>query len=209
MSFLSEAENKQSFFKRIATFLSPLDERYRLIEQAYDAAEDAFRFKLRDGGGRYFIHLRAVALILIEYFGVQDHILIIAALLHDIVEDTDWTIERVRLEFGDRVALLVSYLTKPSAEDFPKKSKGERTEIYHTRFSKAPLGFFLIKLPDRFHNLITLWYSSPGKIRRKIRETERYYLPYTQEHRILYHEIEEVIKSLEEDLKSRKQTTSR
>lgn len=201
MSFLSEAESKESFFKRIAVFLSPLDERYRLVEKAYDAAEDAFRFKYRETGDRYFTHIRAVPLILIEYLGVQDFILIITALLHDIVEDTEWTIERVELEFGPKVALLISYLTKPNAEDFPEKSKKERVEIYHTRFEKAEPDFFLIKMPDRFHNLITLWDLSPGKIRRKIAETERHYLPYAKKYRILYHEIEEAIKSLKEDIK--------
>jgi len=210
MSFLSEAQTKESFFKRIATFFSPLDEKYRLIEKAYDAAESAFSFQQkREDGKRYFTHLRATALILIDYFGIRDHILIIAALLHDIVEDTDWTVERVELEFGSEVALLISYLTKPSAKEFPNKSKEERVVIYHSRFEKAPLEFHLVKLADRFHNLVTLWYSSPGKIRRKVAETKRHYLPYAQKYRILYHEIEEAIYSLELYLKSQKPATSR
>ena len=212
MSFLSEDQTKESFFKRIAVFLSPLDEKYKLIEKAYTAAENAFPFEnRREDGTRYFIHLRATALILIEYVGIQNYILIIAALLHDIVEDTHWTIEMVKAEFGEEVAKLVSYLTKPSAEEFPEKTKEERVESYHIRFKEAPLGFHLIKMTDRFHNLITLWYSSPGKIIRKIKETERYYLSYAKEHRILYHETMEAIKSLRlylKQLKTLKQQAS-
>lgn len=191
MKFLSSAENRESFFRRVALYYPTLDPRYRLIEKAYNDAKDAFRGVMRDDGEtRYFEHIRAVALILLIYLRVRDHELIIAALLHDIVEDrAEWTIERVRQEYGERVALLVEYLTKP--EGYADREEQERA--YHSHFESAPRDFFLIKLADRFHNIYTLWACSEEKRQRKIEETRRYYLPYAERHLILLHELEEAL----------------
>lgn len=196
MPFLVAAENRQTFFDRVQTFLPTLDPRYRIIERAYNDAKEAFREVLREGGERYFEHLRAVALILIVYFRVRDYELIVAALLHDIVEDrSDWTIERVRIEYGDRVALLVEWMTKPSEDQFGSKRK--RDAWYHERFRLAPRDFFLIKLADRYHNLATLWAKSAEDRQRKLDETKTYYLPHAEEQLILLHELEEAIAELE------------
>jgi (p)ppGpp synthase/HD superfamily hydrolase len=122
MPFLSGAENRDTFFRRVAKFLPELDPRYQAICKAYEIAKDAFREVERDGGERYFEHLRAVALILLEYLEIEDYEVIIAALLHDIVEDKpEWDIQRIRNEFGDRVALLVSYLSQPGPDEFCKE----------------------------------------------------------------------------------------
>lgn len=193
MLFLKAAENRESFFDRIALFLPRSDPRFKSIERAYDVAKDAFRGKFRDNcEERYFEHLRAVALILVEYLRVKDHELIIAALIHDIVEDIPyWTIERVRLEFGDRVAYLVDYMSKPALKNYT--SKVLRNRAYHDRFAFAPREFFLLKLADRLHNVITLAGCAPEKRRRKIEETKLHYLPYAEIHLILLHELEEAI----------------
>lgn len=193
MPFLRAAENRESFFKRIAFFLPRSDWRFKEIERAYDVAKDAFRGKFRDNGEeRYFEHLRAVALILVEYLRVKDHELIIAALIHDIVEDIPyWTIERVRLEFGERVAHLVDYMSKPPLKDYA--SKELRNKAYHDRFAFAPREFFILKLADRFHNVVTIGDCAPEKRKRKIQETRLYYLPYAERHLILLHELEEAL----------------
>ncbi|MEK7503617.1 MAG: HD domain-containing protein [Patescibacteria group bacterium] len=194
-ALLKGAENRETFFRRIASFLPPMDPRYKLIERAYDAAKDAFHDKKRESGERYFEHLRAVAIILIDYLRKRDHILIIAALLHDIVEDNpSWTIERVRLEFGDDAALLVDYLSKPSKKDYP--SEEERLKVYRDRFPNAPRGFFFIKLSDNLHNNLTIWQCSPEKIARKTEETKRYYLPFAEKECILLHELEAAVQEL-------------
>ncbi len=197
MEFLKAAENRESFCRRVALHFPPLDWRYQLIEEAYDDAKDAHRNTFRDDGmTRYFEHIRAVALIVLEYLRVKDHEVIIAALLHDIVEDVDhWTVDRVRLKYGDRVALFVQYLTKPFAE-YPDKE--EREKVYHSRFQFAPREFFIIKLADRFHNMYTLWSCDPEKRRRKIEETRHYYLPYAEREILLLHEIEWAIKVMED-----------
>jgi GTP pyrophosphokinase len=195
-NLLSAAENRESFFERISSFLAPMDPRYRDIERAYNYAKDIFRDKKRESGERYFEHLRAVAIIIIDYLRVRDPTIIIAALLHDIVEDNpSWTIERVRLEFGDQVALLVDYLTKPSKKKYSSEEK--RLQVYHDRFEFAPREFFIIKLADRLHNLLTLWSSSSEKTVRKIKETKEHYLPYAEKQIILIHELEAIIEELE------------
>jgi len=193
---LKEAGDRKKFFRRVASFLPPTDQRYRLIEKAYDFAEEAFQGRQRDSGERYFEHLGGVDLILIDYLRIKNYILLIAGILHDIIEDIpSWTIERVRAEFGDEVALLLDYLSKPSKEEYP--SGEERVEVYHRRFENAPREFFLIKLADRLHNLLSMWSLSPEKRAKKIEETKRYYLPYAEKHLILLHELEEAIEELE------------
>ncbi len=199
LRFLAYAINREKFFALISTFLPTLDPRYTLIEEAYKDAKEAFRQKVRDEGIRYFEHLRAVALILIIYLRVTDYRIIIAGLLHDIVEDCpSWSIERVRKKYGEEIALLVEYMTKPKGY----KNDIERDEVYHRRFRFASRDFFLIKLSDRLHNLITLDYCRLEKRIRKIEETKRYYLPYAEQHFILFHEIEEALGNI--DTKSNK-----
>ncbi len=192
MPFLKEAETRETFFKRIAKIYVPTDKRYKKIEKAYNCAKDAFRYRKRESGERYFEHLRMVTLIVIDYLGVTDYRVIIAALLHDIVEDkAEWTIERVAKEFNSYIAYLVQLLTKPPEEEC--SSDQERDEIYHQRFEHAPREFFLIKIPDRFHNITTIGYCSASKRRRKILETEIHYIHYAKKHNIMFYELREAV----------------
>ena len=191
MPFLATAGTEATFFERIGVFLPPLSPQYKEIKRAYDYATDAFKTVERADGSNYFEHLRAVALIVLEYLRVRDYELIVAALLHDIVEDCpEWTVERVQAEFGERVALLVEYMTKPHAA-----TKEQSEYIYHERFQQAPREFFILKMADRLHNLLTLDAHPEEKRRRKIEETEKYYLPYAEKHLILVHELEASIKA--------------
>ena len=197
LTFLSAAENRETFFRRIARLFTPRDPRYKAVERAYDCAKDAFRGKERDDGDRYFEHLRATALILIDHLRIKDYRLIIAALLHDIVEDIPfWPIERVALEFDERVALLVELLTKPPLREF-NGDENARDIAYHERFRFAPRDFFLIKLSDRLHNLITMHARTPEKIQHKIQETKIFYLPHAERELILLHELEGALSQLE------------
>jgi (p)ppGpp synthase/HD superfamily hydrolase len=193
-SILAGAHDKRTFFKIIASLYPTLDWRYKLIEKAYKDAKDAFRQEKREDGQRYFEHLRAVALIVILYLRSHDYRLIVAALLHDIVEDIpSWPIARVKLEYGEEIALLVEWMTKPK-EDFPEKE--ECHSVYHGRFIHAPRDFFLLKMADRLHNLLTMWVCTPEKRARKIEETRRFYLPFAAQHFILIHELEAAIDEL-------------
>lgn len=186
--FLQAKNDRESFFRLIARIYPTLSFEYRLIAKAYNDNKDAFRDRKREGGERYFEHIRAVVLILILYLRITDYKLIVAALLHDIVEDIpSWTLERVRQEYSEEIAAMVEWLTKPP------KDEPDRERIYHSRFERAARWFFLIKLADRLHNLMTLDSCSKEKKARKIRETEIHYHPYAEKHQILIQPMEEVL----------------
>lgn len=188
--FLEHAGNRDAFFRRIKELYPSTDERYRRISHAYNTAKDTFRHVIREDGERYFEHLRAVALILIVYLRVRDADLIVAALLHDIVEDCpQWPNERVRAEFGEHVADLLGWLSKPSKIEYPEKA--DRDRIYHARLALAPREVLIIKLADRLHNMLTLSACDAEKRRRKIEETQRYYLPLAEREILLIHELED------------------
>lgn len=194
----SGSENRESFFMRVENIFPTLDPRHRDIERAYRDAKEAFREKWREDGKQYFEHLRGVTLILMTYLRIKDHRLIIAALLHDIVEDCPlWPLRRVRAEYGDEVALLVEWLTK---RRLPDQSKDECSRLYHERFRFAPREFFLIKLSDRLHNLMDMWACNVAKKKRKIAETRSHYLLWAEEHCILIHELEAALQELEQSL---------
>lgn len=184
----AKTNDREAFFRRISCFFPKTDYRYLMIEKAYNTAKDEFRHIFRDTGERYFEHLRCSTLIMIDWLYVADWRLITAELLHDLVEDIpSWTIERVRREFCEEVAELVDWMTKP---------KGN-SSYYFTRLSNAPRSFWLMKLPDRLHNLMTLWGCSSEKIERKIKETREIFLPHAQRELILAHEIDEAMELLE------------
>jgi guanosine-3',5'-bis(diphosphate) 3'-pyrophosphohydrolase len=192
----SRAENKDTFFERIAEIFPPNDPRYILIDNAYEKAKRAFRTKERDGGERYFEHLRAVALIVVVYMRVRDADVIAAALLHDIIEDIpSWTHQRIKMEFNERVADLVWWLTKPHLRRGWTKEDADRK--YHRQLRRAPREVIIIKAADRLHNLMTIWKHDGERIARKISETVDFILPLAEDHQLLIHELEDMLKLLE------------
>ena len=192
----SPTESRRGFFERISEIFPATDTRYRLIERAYDTAEQAFRGILRDGGERYFEHLRATALIAIVYLRVRDSDVIAALLLHDIVEDIEgWTYERLTSEFNQTISDLVWWVTKPPLSRF--KSKKEMERKYHRNLRDAPRMAVLIKLCDRLHNLMTIWSQDHVRIARKVEETHDFIMPLAEMHQLLIHEIEAVLSIIE------------
>lgn len=192
----SDAENRKAFFSRIAGIYPSMDPRYVLVERAYTAAKNAFRKEVREDGVRYFEHLRAVALIAIDYLFVRDADLICALILHDIVEDIgDWSIERVEREFNKQVALYVWWLSKPEARE--KEGKADLARRYFRQLHEAPRGAILAKMCDRLHNLMNLWSCEKEKVCRKVEETRNFIIPLAQQHQLLAHELEDVLRMLE------------
>ncbi len=140
----------------------------QLIMLAYRLSKYGHRGQERDGGGRYFDHPRQVSLTLLEK-GVFDHEIIIAALLHDVMEDSfilTWA--DVEFIFGKRVCTLVKLLTKETG--LPK-------DQYFPRLLSGPPEAWLIKLADRLHNLETLSSCTPQKQLKQIKETREKYFP--------------------------------
>jgi (p)ppGpp synthase/HD superfamily hydrolase len=195
-------ENRASFFETVNWYFPKGNADYRLIERAYDTAKDAFRTEVREDGERYFEHLRAVALIVMRHMRVKDANVIAAALLHDIVEDIEnWSQERVTIEFNQEVGELVWWVSKPALANF-KGDKEARNRAYHTNLTRAPRKALLIKLADRLHNLLTLWNCDEDKQRRKVDETQHFYLPLAEEEFLLVHELEAAINELVKSWKS-------
>jgi len=219
---LAANENRETFFKRIERYHSKYSRRRKLfdgskynenefefIERAYNDAKEYFRNIYRQSGERYFEHLRSVAIILIDYLYIFERTdlkipayeIIVAALLHDIVEDCpEWNLERVRREYGPNVAWLLDYVSKRPKADFGGSTEAQ-LEFYHNRFITAPKEFFLIKLADRLHNQLTIWSCDTEKIRRKMLETLKYYIPWARKLGILAHELEATTENFEEKLK--------
>ena len=190
-------KDRESFMSIVLRYYPPDDERFKRIEKAYHIAKNEFRDKRRDDGERYFEHLRSVALILMVYLRIRDTDVIIAALLHDIVEDIPgWNYDRVRDIFGTNVATLIWYVTKPKVEEFGG-DKRERDRRYHENFLHAPRKAIIIKLADRLHNLLTLWNGDPEKRKRKIQETQDFYLALAERECVLIHEIEDALRELQ------------
>lgn len=153
---------------------------------------------MRESGERYFEHLRSVSLILILYLRVRNADVIAAALLHDILEDIDgWTQDRVALVFNQKVAELVFLVSKEDISKYNGDNE-ERNRDYHRKLGTAVRDAVIIKLADRLHNIITLWGTSKEKQRRKVRETQDFYLPIAEKHFILVHELEAALKEVME-----------
>ena len=148
-----------------------------LIEKAYNMANNAHLGQLRKSGEPYIIHPLCVALILSEL--ELDKETIIAGLLHDIVEDTEITLEDVTKEFSAEVALLVDGVTKLGQLSYSK----DKVEIQAENLRKMFLAMakdirvILIKLADRLHNMRTMQYMKPEKQKEKSRETMDIYAP--------------------------------
>ena len=146
------------------------------IREAYDFAEQAHHGQLRKSGEPYILHPLHVADILINM--QMDVTSIIAALLHDVVEDTSVSLENVNKHFGSICAMLVDGLTKLEKIQFKSKEE-QQNENYRKMFvaMAQDIRVILIKLADRLHNMRTLKYQSEESQRRIADETLEIYCP--------------------------------
>ena len=147
-----------------------------LLVKAYDYAEKAHANQKRASGEPYFIHPCAVADILID-LGL-DAATIAAALLHDVIEDTDSTAEDIKAEFGDEVLGLVSSVTKLEKIVF-KSKEDENAENFRKIFvaMAKDVRVIIIKLADRLHNMRSLNFLSHERQQRMANETLDIYAP--------------------------------
>ena len=144
------------------------------IERAYETAEKAHLGQNRKSGEEYISHPVAVAQILAE-LGMGSST-IIAALLHDTVEDTSYSIEQLRIDFGDEVADLVDGVTKLDRVTYGPDAEAETVRKMVVAMSKD-IRVLVIKLADRLHNARTWEFLTPETAIRKARETLDIYAP--------------------------------
>ena len=165
---------KAEFLEKILSINSKYDT--ELIGKAFDTANRLHDGQFRKSGEPYIIHPVNVAYILAE-MGMDDAT-IVGGLLHDVVEDTDYTREQLVNDFGEEIALLVDGVTKLGTIKFESKE-----EIQAENFRKMFLAMskdirvLIIKLADRLHNMRTMEYMKPEKIVEKCNETLDIYAP--------------------------------
>jgi GTP diphosphokinase / guanosine-3',5'-bis(diphosphate) 3'-diphosphatase len=145
-----------------------------VVERAFEAAEKAHRGQLRKSGDPYITHPVAVAEILVD-FGL-DPSTIAAALLHDTVEDTAYSPDKLREDFGDEVATLVEGVTKLDRLTYGPTAEAETVRKMVVAMAKD-IRVLVIKLADRLHNARTWQFVEPESSARKARETLDIYAP--------------------------------
>ncbi|MEY4476774.1 MAG: hypothetical protein RJA31_278 [Actinomycetota bacterium] len=145
-----------------------------LVDKAFAIAKKAHEGQLRKSGEPYITHPLAVAEILVDLgIGAKT---IAAALLHDTVEDTDYSIDRLRVDFGDEIALLVDGVTKLDRLKYGEDAQAETVRKMVVAMSKD-IRVILIKLADRLHNARTWGFVESASAERKARETLEIYAP--------------------------------
>lgn len=140
----------------------------QVLERAYARAEELHRKQFRKSGDAYITHPLAVAQILADLG--MDTSTLVAALMHDTVEDTEYTLDELSEEFGDEIRLLVDGVTKLDKVKLGDAAKAETIRKMVVAMAKDPR-VLVIKLADRLHNMRTLMFLPPKKQEQKARET--------------------------------------
>jgi GTP pyrophosphokinase len=174
----------EALLEAVAAYNPELDR--ELLERAFVFASEAHEGQQRRSGEPFIGHPVGVAHVLAELH--LDETTLAAALLHDVVEDTDVAIEEVRAEFGEEITRLVEGVTKLTRIHFQSREQAQ-AENYRkmiVAMAQDP-GVILIKLADRLHNMRTIEYLGKQKQLQKARETLEVYAPLA--HRLGIHTI--------------------
>ena len=161
--------------KKISSYIHH-EKDLNLIKEAYELANEKHKGQLRKSGEPYIIHPLSVAMILAD-LNVGPNTLI-AAILHDVVEDTDCGLEMIAEKFGNDVASIVDGVTKVTQMKFSSLEKQQAENHQKMIIAMAKdIRVIVVKLADRLHNLRTLEFQSPEKQVRIALETLEIYAP--------------------------------
>lgn len=145
-----------------------------LVERAYKVAEKSHAGQTRHSGEPYITHPLAVSQILAD-LGIGP-VTIAAALLHDTIEDTEYSLDQLRREFGDEIAMLVDGVTKLDKLKYGDNAQAETVRKMIVAMSKD-IRVLVIKLADRLHNARTWGFVDPESAAKKAQETLDIYTP--------------------------------
>jgi guanosine-3',5'-bis(diphosphate) 3'-pyrophosphohydrolase len=188
MTVLEAAERDQGLVDelvaRVGEYIPDADQ--DLLKRAFDFAARAHAGQQRRSGESFILHPYGVAVICAELH--LDEQTIAAALLHDVVEDTETELDDVRTEFGEEVAHLVDGVTKLTRVQFQSREQAEAENYRKMIVAMADdVRVILIKLADRLHNLREIEYLGRQKQLQKARETLEVYAPLA--HRLGIHSL--------------------
>ena len=148
-----------------------------IIRKAYELAKEAHKDQKRKSGEPYLIHPVCVAIILTQLD--MDKETIVGGLLHDVIEDTPYTVEDITQMFSAEIALLVDGVTKLTQLNYSADKLDVQAENLRKMFlaMAKDIRVIIIKLADRLHNMRTLQFMKPEKQKEKARETMDIYAP--------------------------------
>ncbi len=180
-SFTTEAEDRQiedAFREVLEGYLkSNHRKKVEIIERAFHFAKEAHKGIRRRSGEPYILHPIAVAKIASQEIGLGSTS-ICAALLHDVVEDTEFTVEDIEQNFGKKIAQLVAGLTKISGGIFGDKASAQAENFRKLLLTMSEdIRVVLLKMADRLHNMRTLGSMAPNKQYKIAGETLYIYAP--------------------------------
>lgn len=180
LDFIQESEPKLTIDDlcfAAANYLEP--RQVELIRRAYAFADSSHEGQTRRSGERYITHPLAVAHVLAMMH--MDYECIMAGLLHDVIEDTDYTRDDLSHEFGEEVAELVEGVTKLAKATFKTREHAQAENLRKMLLAMSrDIRVIIVKLADRLHNMRTLGHLRPAKRRRIALETLDIYVPIAQ-----------------------------
>ncbi|MCH5224876.1 MAG: bifunctional (p)ppGpp synthetase/guanosine-3',5'-bis(diphosphate) 3'-pyrophosphohydrolase [Muribaculaceae bacterium] len=193
------------------------------LKDAFELAREAHAPQVRKTGEPYILHPIAVATIAAEELRLDINS-VIAAFLHDVVEDTPHTIEEIKARFGDDVAYLVKVLTKPDKHSSSEQSKQVDNFKQMLNSMQRDIRPIFVKLADRLHNMRTLSSMKPHKQMKIAGETDYFYAPLANRLGLYYvktelenlsfkfrcpHDYDEICRLIEQDRRQQRERLER